>query len=97
MCQGFKNRAVAIDCTLNVELPLIVRNAGDSHQKVPLWKVAGSLVSPLDYADAVAVQVVVETQAVYLVEGVELAARSIDHGRAIAKLDELVELSQSLE
>ena len=32
-----------------------------------------------------------------LVEGVELAARSIDHGRAIAKLDELVELSQSLE
>ena len=32
-----------------------------------------------------------------LVEGVELAARSIDHDRAIAKLDELVELSQSLE
>ena len=32
-----------------------------------------------------------------LVEGVELSARSIDHGRAIAKLDELVELSQSLK
>ena len=32
-----------------------------------------------------------------LVEGVELAALSIDHGNAIARLDELVELSQSLE
>ena len=32
-----------------------------------------------------------------LVEGVELAARSIDHGNALAKLDQLVELSQALE
>jgi anthranilate phosphoribosyltransferase len=32
-----------------------------------------------------------------LVEGAELAARSIDHGNALAKLDRLVELSQSLE
>ena len=32
-----------------------------------------------------------------LVEGVELSARSIDHGNALAKLDQLVELSQSLE
>ena len=32
-----------------------------------------------------------------LVEGVELAARSIDHARAIAKLDQLIELSQALE
>ena len=32
-----------------------------------------------------------------LVEGVELAARSIDHGNALTKLDELVELSQTLE
>ena len=32
-----------------------------------------------------------------LVEGVELAARSIDHGNAIARLDALVELSQGLE
>lgn len=32
-----------------------------------------------------------------LVEGIELAARSIDHGNALTKLDELVELSQTLE
>ena len=32
-----------------------------------------------------------------LVEGVELAARSIDHGNALSRLDELVELSQALE
>ncbi len=32
-----------------------------------------------------------------LVEGVELAARSIDHGNALSRLDELVELSQRLE
>ena len=32
-----------------------------------------------------------------LVEGVELAARSIDHGNALARLDELVELSRTLE
>ena len=32
-----------------------------------------------------------------LVEGVELAARSIDHGRALSKLNDLVELSQALQ
>ena len=32
-----------------------------------------------------------------MVEGVELAARSIDHGNALARLDALVELSQGLE
>ena len=32
-----------------------------------------------------------------LIEGVELAARSIDHGNALSRLDELVELSQALE
>ena len=32
-----------------------------------------------------------------LVEGVELAARSIDHGNALSRLDELVELSRSLD
>ena len=32
-----------------------------------------------------------------LVEGVELAARSIDHGNALDKLDALVELSGSLD
>ena len=40
---------------------------------------------------------VVADAAADLVEGVELAARSIDHGNALSRLDELVELSQALQ
>ena len=40
---------------------------------------------------------VVADVATDLVEGVELAARSIDHGNALSRLDELIELSQALE
>ena len=40
---------------------------------------------------------VVADVAADLVEGVELAARSIDHGNALSRLDELIELSQALQ
>ena len=40
---------------------------------------------------------VVADVAADLVEGVELAARSIDHGNALSRLDELIELSQALK
>lgn len=40
---------------------------------------------------------VVADVAADLVEGVELAARSIDHSNALSRLDELIELSQALQ